>query len=77
MLALLLLRRRRWSVTVEPVQPLPPALPEPPEDEGERLLQVLRERQDGESAPQRELQRLAQERPAEVAAVIKSWLAEK
>ncbi|MDR5708900.1 MAG: flagellar basal-body MS-ring/collar protein FliF [Armatimonadota bacterium] len=75
-LILLLLRRRRWSVTVETVQqPLPPALPEPQEEE--QVLQVLRERQDGESAARRELQRLAQERPAEVAAVIKSWLAEK
>ncbi|MDW8155960.1 MAG: flagellar basal-body MS-ring/collar protein FliF [Armatimonadota bacterium] len=80
---LLVLRRRRRAraVTVETLQPAPvppPPAPEPEEDEEERVLRALREREESrEAAVRRELQRMAQERPADIAAVIKSWMAEK
>ncbi len=77
---LLLRRRRRAEVKVETLQPVPvpPAPREPEEDEEERILRALREREESrEATVRRELQRLAQERPADIAAVIKSWMAEK
>jgi flagellar M-ring protein FliF len=79
-LFLVLRRRRRGEVKVETLQPVPvppgPAVPE--EDEEERVLRALREREDSQEAVvRRELQRMAQERPADIAAVIKSWMAEK
>lgn len=78
-LAVLLLRRRRSAVKVETLQPVavPPAAPVE-EDEEERILKALREREESrEASVRRELQRLAHERPADIAAVIKSWMAEK
>ncbi len=78
---LVLRRRRARPVTVETLQPVtvpPPPAPEPEEDEEERVLRALREREESrEAAVRRELQRMAQERPADIAAVIKSWMAEK
>lgn len=77
---LLLRRRRRAPVKVETLQPVPvpPAAPAPDEDEEERILRALREREESrEATVRRELQRLAHERPADIAAVIKSWMAEK
>jgi flagellar M-ring protein FliF len=76
----LLRRRRRAAVKVETLQPVPvpPPAPEPEEDEEERVLRALREREESrEATVRRELQRIAQERPADIAAVIKSWMAEK
>ncbi len=75
-------RRRSPRVTVETLQPLPvqpPAgPPEAEEDEEEKILRILRERESSrEAEAHRELRRMAQERPADVAAVIKSWLGEK
>ncbi|MDR5675685.1 MAG: flagellar basal-body MS-ring/collar protein FliF [Armatimonadota bacterium] len=78
---LVLLRRRRAApVKVETLQPVPvaPAAPPAEEDEEERILRALREREEGQQAVvRRELQRMAQERPADIAAVIKSWIQEK
>ncbi|MDR7581015.1 MAG: hypothetical protein QN148_06855, partial [Armatimonadota bacterium] len=78
---LVLLRRRRAApVKVETLQPVPvaPAAPPAEEDEEERILRALREREEGQQAVvRRELQRMAQERPADIAAVIKSWMQEK
>ncbi len=79
-LFLVLRRRRRGEVKVETLQPVPvpPAPPVPEEDEEERILRALREREESrEAVVRRELQRMAQERPADIAAVIKSWMAEK
>ncbi len=73
-------RRRRPEVKVETLQPapVPAAVPEPEEDEEERILRALREREDGQQATfRRELQRVAQERPADIAAVLRSWMAER
>jgi flagellar M-ring protein FliF len=75
-------RRRASRVTVETLEPVPvqppAAAPEPREDEEEKVLEALRQRESSrEAVVRRELQRMAQERPADVAAVIKSWLAEK
>jgi flagellar M-ring protein FliF len=77
---LVLRRRRRGEVKVETLQPVPvpPAPPVPEEDEEERILRALREREESrEAVVRRELQRMAQERPADIAAVIKGWMAEK
>ncbi len=79
---LVVLRRRRAApVKVETLQPVPvapPAVPSAEEDEEERILRALREREESQQAVlRRELQRMAQDRPADVAAVIKSWMQEK
>lgn len=77
---LLVVRRRRAAVKVETLQPVPvpPPAPESEEDEEERVLRALREREESrEATVRRELQRMAHERPADIAAVIKSWMAEK
>ncbi len=84
LVAAVLWRRRRRSsrITVETLEPVPvqppAAAPEPGEDEEEKVLQALRQREvSREATIRQQLQRMAQERPADVAAVIKSWLSEK
>jgi flagellar M-ring protein FliF len=75
-LGLLVRRRRRPRVTVETLQPAPvAAIPEPEPKDEEKILRVLQQREDPQvAAVRQEVQRLAQERPEDLAAILKGWM---
>jgi flagellar M-ring protein FliF len=83
-LGLVALRMRRPKVQTLQPRSLPQspsaAAAAPPADEEERILAALRQqRQEQPEAVvlRREVQRLAEERPADAAAIVKSWLSER